>query len=109
MKTGKLTAPNCPKCGQYMDKIEAWVCVKCGKVEDKSNRGEEMSDWSWGSIIAIIIGVILLVLLVLAVFPLAAFWAIQVLFNYGIPYNSYTVIAFWILFILMRPSVTVNK
>lgn len=68
-----------------------------------------MSDWIWGGIAALIIGVIILIIAILAIFPLATFWAIQVLFNYSIPYNFWTVIAFWILFILMRPSVTVNK
>lgn len=28
-----LTAPNCPTCGQYMDKITAWVCKKCGELK----------------------------------------------------------------------------
>lgn len=34
-KVGKLTAPNCPTCGQYMDKVEAWVCRKCGKLKKR--------------------------------------------------------------------------
>lgn len=32
-KVGKLTAPNCPRCGQYMDLVEAWVCKRCGKLK----------------------------------------------------------------------------
>ena len=26
----KFRAPQCPKCGTYMDKISGWVCTKCG-------------------------------------------------------------------------------
>lgn len=32
-KVGKLTAPNCPDCGRYMDLVEAWVCKTCGKLK----------------------------------------------------------------------------
>ena len=35
-KTGKTTSPNCPNCGQFMDKIVAWVCPKCGKIKKNS-------------------------------------------------------------------------
>jgi predicted amidophosphoribosyltransferase len=34
-KEDKLKAPNCPKCGQYMDKIEGWTCSTCGKKTTK--------------------------------------------------------------------------
>jgi len=27
-----ITTPNCPTCGEYMDKVDAWVCKKCGKL-----------------------------------------------------------------------------
>jgi ribosomal protein L32 len=26
----KLKAPNCPKCGEWMDKITSWTCSNCG-------------------------------------------------------------------------------
>jgi len=29
-----LTAPNCPVCGEWMDKVDAWVCKKCGKLKE---------------------------------------------------------------------------
>lgn len=29
---GNVKAPNCPTCGEFMDKIEAWVCKKCGQL-----------------------------------------------------------------------------
>ncbi len=34
-KVGKLTAPNCPECGRYMDKIKGWVCRRCGKLKKR--------------------------------------------------------------------------
>jgi ribosomal protein L37AE/L43A len=29
-KEGIYVCPNCPKCGQMMDKVIAWTCTKCG-------------------------------------------------------------------------------
>lgn len=80
------------------------------QTEDKDNRittGEEMTDWS--SIGLMVVAVILLIIAILAIFPLVTFWAIQTLFGYHIAWNIYTSIAFWILFLLVKPSVTVNK
>jgi len=34
-EVGKLTAPPCPVCGRWMDKIESWICKKCGKLKEK--------------------------------------------------------------------------
>jgi len=31
----KLKVPSCPKCGQFMDKVDAWVCTKHGKKTKK--------------------------------------------------------------------------
>jgi len=28
-----VKAPNCPECGQFMDKVESWVCKKCGELK----------------------------------------------------------------------------
>jgi ribosomal protein S27AE len=37
MKKNKnlLKAPNCPKCGTFMDKVVAWSCSKCGNKTKK--------------------------------------------------------------------------
>ena len=34
-KRGKTTAPNCPNCGRYLDKVVGWVCRKCGQIKNK--------------------------------------------------------------------------
>jgi len=34
MPEDKLKAPNCPECGQFMDKVEGWVCRKCGELKE---------------------------------------------------------------------------
>lgn len=30
-KEDKSKAPQCPRCGTFMDKVVAWVCSRCGK------------------------------------------------------------------------------
>jgi ribosomal protein L37AE/L43A len=32
----KLKAPNCPECGQFMDKTKAWICKNCGELYDRN-------------------------------------------------------------------------
>lgn len=32
-KSGDVKSPNCPTCGEFMDKTVAWVCRKCGQLK----------------------------------------------------------------------------
>jgi len=44
----------------------------------------------------------LMVILALLIFPFIVFWAIDTLFHYRIPYGIMEIIAFWVLFFVLR-------